>query len=68
MKGLEDKAGPIARSAAKRRMDELARTIAQRLPRAEIERLTSSISVRDIRLMQRWLDDPELRFMTRSGR
>ena len=68
MRGLEERAETLAREAADRRMDELAKRMSAMLPKAEIERLASGISIRDRMLLKRWLTDSELRFATRSVR
>jgi len=54
----------IARLARQRATDELIKHVAQRLPDAEIERLLSGFSIRDLLLCERWLADSELRFLS----
>lgn len=68
MKALQERAEALARAVQQKRIDEIAATIAANLPRATVEKLVSGISVRDLRVMERWLNESELRFMTRSGR
>ena len=68
MRALEERGEQIARDAADRRMDELAKRMAAMLPKAEIKLLASGISIRDRMLLERWLTDSELRFVTRSVR
>ena len=54
----------IAQLARQRATDELVKHVAQRLPDAEIERLLSGFSIRDLLLCERWLADSELRFLS----
>lgn len=64
MKGLMERAERIGREAAARKIDELAVNVLAKLPRAGIEKMTSGLSICEVRLLDRWLNDPELRFLS----
>jgi hypothetical protein len=68
MAKMMKRADEIARDARKRRRNAMAERVAARLPRAEIEMLAEGFSVRDLLLLNRWLDDEELRFLGSMSR
>jgi hypothetical protein len=63
MEKLMARGEQLAKEAQQRRVREMASFIAERLPQAEIKELLSGISIRDVRLFGRWLDEMELRFL-----
>lgn len=68
MRALIERAERAARDAQARRIGELAARFAGLLPEARIEMRPDGVSVSGPRLLERWLDDSELRFATRIGR
>jgi hypothetical protein len=62
------RADEIARDARKRRRNAMAERVAARLPEAEIKMLAEGFSVRALLLLNRWLDDEELRFLRSMSR
>lgn len=63
-----ERAERIGREAAQRKVDELTAAFAAKLPRANIETFTGGLSIRELRLIERWLEDSDLRFLSRMGR
>lgn len=68
MRALMERGERAAREAQRQRVDEVAAGIARLLPQAAIEKLSDGVSISGLRLLQRWLDEAELRFATRPGR
>jgi hypothetical protein len=68
MAKMMSRADEIARDARKRRRNAMAERVAARLPEAEIKMLAEGFSVRALLLLNRWLDDEELRFLRSMSR
>jgi hypothetical protein len=68
VKALMERAERIASEAQQRKIDELAAWAAERLPRAEIEKFAAGFSIRELRIIERWLDEPDLRFLGSARR
>jgi len=67
MRALQEQAERVGREAAARRVDALVEQLAAKLPRAVIDKMTTGLSISGRRLLDRWMGDPDLRFLTRSG-
>lgn len=67
MRLLQEQAERAARNAAARRIDALVDRLAAKLPRASIGKMTTGVSISGGRLQERWLGDPDLRFLARGG-
>lgn len=63
MEKLNKRGEELAKDAQRRKVRELARHVSARLPQAEIKLLTDRFTIRDLRILDQWLDDPELRFL-----
>lgn len=65
MSRLMARARSIARAAQRRRLDDLSALLREKGISAEVG--SDSLACRGRRLTQRWLSDPALRFIARSG-
>ena len=65
MEKLVARGEEIARDAQERAISRMAESVGRKLQAAAIELVQGGFTVRDLHLLDRWLDDPELRFMGR---
>jgi hypothetical protein len=63
MERLVARGQELAREAQQRGIREMAQWVTELLPRAEIELSATGFSIRELRLLDRWMDDMELRFL-----
>lgn len=66
MKAVERRAVDIGARARGRRAERLADELRALLPEAEVEERGSSIRLTGVGLRKRWLNEPALRFITRT--